>query len=548
MVESLRDVGGHQQPLNGVCIARHDLLHNARHLEEETVQQERDHSWMRRFLHGLSTQTWVLSARALIVEWVGRFFRKMDRLARPASSSAAAPATTSSEIGRDEPGSAHSMTTVRGFGPWQLFVHEKSAGTSGKPDFASLSEQYKAVSDDERRRLARDARTLTERKHEIGGRLWTSKRASERTMARRDAACRLEAQQRAASLNASRGDTLSLGCHELSGALAASCPSSSQASSSWPKLSELREINHAFALESKVQRTKVDADEHVITRFLDSDVCQSVLDDGCQMLSDKELPVSCDRSSFIPAPTSASFKHSHFQWCSSNTSQRAQRAMSLDRKSGIAKKIISLARSVFTTSVMTYQHREVPQCSDAPVVHRECHEARKCLHNESGVELKRLGSNVDKAFKPLVRRGTDARLKLIHGYYVMTFIGHSVDEVLAAEEGDVDLPPASHVHLFHIGDHDLKPWKAKFLELFSVMFIPVLDKDCKLLLEGGVVPISSSSFISKWDALDKLDRALIWRMCIFELHSDRRLLGSFIPSHQHMCLGSVSCSVMVLCF
>ena len=131
-----------------IADARHDLMHVASLLHEDTVKQEWGQGVLRRIIASRSVNTWVASLSRINVEWIGQGFRKLARAFRQLrKSDSTSPAADQSGQQQTRAAGAPSAPRKRKLRAADVFFSQEcgQAG-SGQPSFSGTWAKFHRLS------------------------------------------------------------------------------------------------------------------------------------------------------------------------------------------------------------------------------------------------------------------------------------------------------------------------------------------------------------------------------------------------------------------
>jgi len=400
-------------------------------------------------------------------------------------------------------------------GAWRAFVASRARSRPGRADFKLLGVEYAALGADEKEELKKTGRMAT-----LTGRLKTKGQSSfgpNSRKLRRQAAQLLRLQQglARAARTSTKGD-----CDAIASALALT-NSSLENTEGLAKLmrSESRQANTVV----KVVKT---ADEKCIADFQ-----EKMGDEWRRRLGGLAPELQQLPANLRPWPD----RHlTLFEW-TPDTTDDASKTISYAVQNSQKTNLLDAMNLDWSTKVAAITSSSAAAPADAPDALGDagaqkasaCQKDGVCVCSEEGQKIRLMSAKFLKSFKPLVRRGTDARDALVNGQIALRLRWEVVPDGEAAggaagDGGGDSADPAAQGDIYwHIGWMCLSP----YLPSFHVL-------DCIETSPDGRTRTCQGTWetLTFMRGVETLDRTLKWELQLLRLSDPRRPIASFDPS------------------
>ena len=207
-------------------------------------------------------------------------------------------------------------------------------------------------------------------------------------------------------------------------------------------------------------------------------------------------------------------------WRPSQIPARVARALDIKKNSKAARALQPALRAVMTQLCSTYQSVQEPAVDEAEPETRLCHTSGMCVCQGAGLQLRQVSDKLNKIIKNVCRPSSALRRKLQQGEICLLFVGQTKQQWNGAGE-ETNLRSV----WAHVSEQCLSPWVPGYQRL----------QNDDAIKSGSAAPVAARViFTNVWQAkmffLRELDLQLQWRVAVYEVAFEARMLGTFVPN------------------
>ena len=507
-------------PANAKTI-QHDILHSAAMIEEETVNEERSFSMIRRFVSLLvGSQGWATAAKEVNNRWIGHLYRKAASVMRPRPDRAES-ATVQTDGRRATPAIPIRKRAQK---PFNRFLEEQQ-GNPAAANLAAQWEKFKALTEDELKELDKRKRPRDGGDVVVDEQPCKKARFIQREDARRRAT-EFGHLHRLPRITDDHGNALGEN-GEYDQIL-----TDDAISVQLPKLTELSHMKHRLRMDAQSDRTTRESEEAQVQEFMDSN------EGGGQLLADvaTALPTLSEQLPSLAPITPSVPTHKVLEWAPVQTAGLVKTlASKCHMRTGHGKALAKLTEQLCTSFNATVLHRVIPEVANNKAVRRYCQERHVCVCSAAG---KRLAQFVNKVFATLKRvilsvSGADEQAS--QAYYGFMFIAEDTKRSKGRPRnpcaGAKNLPKPLFMHLGHF---DKKP-QALYLQRMEATRPVNCSWDDDMILRRADQKLSLQATVDKgngWQMLQRVDLSRTIHLAFYKLDDSHSILPRIRPDIQ----------------
>ena len=483
----------------------HDILHTISLAQEETVWQEHSWAWVRRALR-INDQGWNMSAKDTNMRWILKFFDMYRKKMRPQDEGDAEASKEGTSADTSNGSHVKKIHKIRAF---NLFLHNTSIGSTGRPSLAAAWKQFKAQSPEELERLNLQVEEVNKSSMPGGMKKRSIQRVTHKEDAMRSVAKRL--------VEGNQGGDDTTTCTDVA------LRNDACSSRDLVPMTGLSAYKFGLVMSSRSEN-RISKDEARYAREI-----MNSEDGGKEILRQAAGSIIAKRDGekqFIPATRSGATSHKLLEWSSPELTDRAKALASVSLKSMEGQKVLGLAKQVEETMCETVKLADNDAFQTCPVVHRRCNENRCCICISSMADHNKINASIQVVIKSFSRRSRMEKQMLDTAYIGLICIGDLV-------QGDAPMPRLDSrlVHFLHIGDLDRKPWRPHF-HVWRCGHFNADWQNNRLLDLSPFYLEEDDQYLSNIEATKLLNEQYSWRIGFYQFVDSEELLLGLCPGIQ----------------